>query len=134
MTSFVDIVVLVAQERNKVNIFFYLNFVVSATKGEETLKCRCLSVSVRKSLKAHRQISKKRCFEKYCSCDKACFFFYLGFLSRTFTNHRTAREGGGHFFSSSLPESSPLHIASCRTRTGTFGFQAQVANHQVTRP
>ena len=22
-------------------------------------------------LKAHRQISKKRCFEKYCSCDKA---------------------------------------------------------------
>ena len=31
------------------------------------------------------------------------FFFYLGFLSRTFTNHRTAREGGGHFFNSSLP-------------------------------
>ena len=23
-------------------------------------------------LKAHRQISKKRCFEKYCSCDQAC--------------------------------------------------------------
>ena len=23
------------------------------------------------------------------------FFFYLGFLSRTFTNHRTAGEGGG---------------------------------------
>ena len=22
-------------------------------------------------LTAHRQISKKRCFEKYCSCDKA---------------------------------------------------------------
>ena len=31
------------------------------------------------------------------------FFFYLGFLSRTFTNHRTAGEGGGHFFNSSLP-------------------------------
>ena len=31
------------------------------------------------------------------------FFFYLGFLSRTFTNHRTAEEGGGHFFNSSLP-------------------------------
>ena len=27
------------------------------------------------------------------------FFFYLGFLSRTFTNHRTAGEGGGHFLS-----------------------------------
>ena len=31
------------------------------------------------------------------------FFFYLGFLSWTFTNHRTAGEGGGHFFNSSLP-------------------------------
>ena len=31
------------------------------------------------------------------------FVFYLGFLSRTFTNHRTAGEGGGHFFNSSLP-------------------------------
>ena len=52
-------------------------------------------------------------------------FFYLGFLSRIFTNHRTAGEGGGHFFNSSLPlspasltswaiaaDSSPLHIAS----------------------
>ena len=24
--------------------------------------------------KAHRQISKKQCLEKYCSCDKACQF------------------------------------------------------------
>ena len=30
------------------------------------------------------------------------FFLYLGFLLRTFTNHRTAEEGGGHF-NSSLP-------------------------------
>ena len=30
-------------------------------------------------------------------------FFYLVFLSRTFTNHRTATEGRGHFFNSSLP-------------------------------
>ena len=30
------------------------------------------------------------------------FFFYLGFLLRTFTNHRTAGEGGRHFFNSSL--------------------------------
>ena len=58
------------------------------------------------------------------------FFFYLGFLSRLFTNHRTAGEGRGHFFNSSLPlspallsswaitaESSPLHIAGSRTRT-----------------
>ena len=31
------------------------------------------------------------------------YFFYLGFLSRTFMNHRTTGEGGGHFFISSLP-------------------------------
>ena len=32
-----------------------------------------------------------------------CIFFYLRFLSRAFTNHRTAGEGGGHSFNSSLP-------------------------------
>ena len=31
------------------------------------------------------------------------FFFNWGFLSRPFTNHRTAGEGGGHFFNSLLP-------------------------------
>ena len=31
------------------------------------------------------------------------FFFYLGFLSRTFTIHGTAGEGGGYLFDSSLP-------------------------------
>ena len=31
------------------------------------------------------------------------FSFYLGFLSRAFTIHRTAREGGGYFFKYSLP-------------------------------
>ena len=38
------------------------------------------------------------------------FLFYLGFLSRTFTNHRTAGEGGGHFFSSSLPLPSTSRV------------------------
>ena len=36
------------------------------------------------------------------------FFIYLGFFSRTFTNHRTAGEGGRHSINSSLP----LPIAS----------------------
>ena len=34
---------------------------------------------------------------------KITFFFYLGFLSGTFTNHGTAGEGGRDFFNSSLP-------------------------------
>ena len=32
-----------------------------------------------------------------------CIFFCLRFLSRAFTNHRTAGEGGGHSFNSSIP-------------------------------
>ena len=28
-------------------------------------------------LEAHQQTSKKRCFEKYCSCDKECQFLAL---------------------------------------------------------
>ena len=60
------------------------------------------------------------------------FLSYLGFLSQTFTIHRTAGEGDGYLFNSSLPlplasqtlryqpaiteESSSLHIASRRTR------------------
>ena len=50
------------------------------------------------------------------------FFSIWIFLSQKLTNHRTAEEGGGYFFNSSIPlppgsqtESSPLHIASSRT-------------------
>ena len=66
------------------------------------------------------------------------FFFYMGFLSRTFTNHRNAGEWGGHFFISSLPlppasqtldislaiaaGSSPLQIASSPTQVGNLWF------------
>ena len=41
--------------------------------------------------------------EKFWFWKSHIFFFYLGFLSRPFTNYRTARERGGHFFNSSLP-------------------------------
>ena len=51
------------------------------------------------------QPSQKHFWEKFKITDWKLlfFFFYLGFLLRTFTNHRTAEEGGGHFFNSSLP-------------------------------
>ena len=39
----------------------------------------------------------------FCQNSKQLFlFFYLALLSPTFTNYRTAGEGGGHFFNSSL--------------------------------
>ena len=67
-----------------------------------------------------------------------CFFFCLGFLSRAFTIHRTAKEGEGYFYKLSLPlpttsqtlniswvvtaGSQPLHIADTRARTGSLWF------------
>ena len=57
------------------------------------------------------------------------FFFYLGFLSRTFTNHRTAGEGEGHFFNSSLllqPDSQTLsHQPGDYCREFTFAHSQQ---------
>ena len=78
---------------------------------------------------------------KILSCRFFFFFFYPGFLSRTFTNHRTAGEGRGHFLNSSLslpPVSLTLtHQPGdcCRELTqlaaglepGNFGSRAQVA-------
>ena len=70
-------------------------------------------------------------------------FFYLSFLSQiTFTNHRTAGEGGGHYFNYSLrlPSASQSlrHQPGdyCRKLTsahrgepGTFGFPVHITNH-----
>ena len=56
-------------------------------------------------------------------------FFYLGFLSQTFTNHRIAGQGGGHSFNSSLllpPASQTLtHQPSdyCRQLTSAHSQQ-----------
>ena len=77
--------------------------------------------------------------------DHRHFFFYVGFHSRTFTNHKTAGEGGGYFITSSLslpPASQTLRHWQgdyCRELSsaypaaglepGTFGYRAQVANH-----
>ena len=53
------------------------------------------------------------------------FFFFLGFLSRTFTIHRTAGKGEGYLFNSSL-----LLPPASRTRTGNLWFRsASVSFH-----
>ena len=49
-------------------------------------------------------VNKMLRFRDYKNClFDNFFFFYLDFLSRTFTNHRTSGEVGGHFIHSSLP-------------------------------
>ena len=56
-------------------------------------------------------------------------FFYLGFLSRTFTVHETAGEGGGYLFNSSLllpPASQALRHQPgdyCRGLTSAHSWQ-----------
>ena len=45
------------------------------------------------------------------------FFFFLGFLSRTFTFHRIAGKGEGYLFNSSV-----LLQPASRTRTGNIWF------------
>ena len=56
------------------------------------------------------------------------FFFYLGFLSRPFTNHRTAGEGGGHFFNSSLP--LPPVSQTLRHQAGNYCRELTSAQRQ----
>ena len=53
------------------------------------------------------------------------FLFFLGFLSRTFTFHRTAGKGEGYLFNSSV-----LLPPASRTRTGNLWFpSASVSFH-----
>ena len=55
-------------------------------------------------------------------------FFYLGFLSRPFTNHSTAGEGGRHFFNSSLP--LPPTSQTFRRQLGNYCRELDSAHRQ----
>ena len=60
------------------------------------------------------------------------FFFYVGFLSRTFTNHRTAGEGGGYFINSSLP--LPPASQTLRHEPGNYCRKLSSAHSQQPDP
>ena len=60
------------------------------------------------------------------------FFFYLGFLLRTFTNHQTTGEGGGHDFNSSLP--LPPTSETIRHQQGDYFRQLTSAHSQQPDP
>ena len=55
-------------------------------------------------------------------------FLQLGFLSRTFTIHRTAGEGGGYLFKSSLP--LPLSSQTLRHQSGDYCRELTSAHSQ----
>ena len=56
------------------------------------------------------------------------FFFYPGFLLQPFTNHRTARKWGGHFFDSSLP--LPLALQTLSHQPGNYCRELTSAHRQ----
>ena len=56
------------------------------------------------------------------------FFFYLGFLSRKFTIYRTAGEGGGYLFNSSLP--LPPASQTLRYQPGDYWRELTSAHSQ----
>ena len=60
--------------------------------------------------------------------DRLFFSVYLGFLSRTFTIHRTAGEGGGYLFNSSLP--LPPASQTLRHQPGDYCRELTSAHHQ----
>ena len=63
---------------------------------------------------------------RYCSFLLLDFFFYFGFLSRTFTIHETAGEGGGYLFNSSLP--LPPASQTLRHQPGDYCRELTSAN------
>ena len=53
-------------------------------------------------MNSYEKFSHPDCLKNF-SASMLFFLFYVGFLSQTFTNHKTAGERGGHFCNSSLP-------------------------------
>ena len=76
----------------------------------------------------HLKAAKYFCKTLYLRCLTFFCCFYLGFLSRIFTNHRTAGEGGGHFFNSSLP--LPPASQTLRHQLGDYCIELTSAHSQ----
>ena len=98
------------QTRIEDNIFYYYNFGKVQhfrTEYQKKLIFRFLSI-----------------FKIYL----LIFFFYSGFLSRIFTSHRTAEEGGDYFFKSSLP--LPLASQTPRHQPGNYCRELTSAHSQ----
>ena len=135
--------------RNVVLEYFQIELLI-ITSGRHTVKSfqNLIRTSLQKYLPNSFWTSMfDKCFRfGYLVNDGRAEFWvnYLGLLSRTFINNRTAEKGGGrsvvpHYHFHPLhrhldisraitAESSPPHIASRRTRTGNLWFRAQVAN------
>ena len=91
---------------NNILVFFILASSLWTTKKLINLIVWCSPVfrdvcnRILKGIAINRNIDTKWVKPHY---SEKGLFFYLGFVSRKFTNHRIAGKGGGHFFNSSLP-------------------------------
>ena len=125
-------------------------YVEKLFKSEETFNCLFKKfpiqddslLKVRRHLERYEKILLRKKLKEIRKLTKTFyifnFVFHLGFPSRTFSIHRTVREGVGYLVNSSLPlsmvhkpldvsraitaESSPLHIASSQTRTESLWY------------
>ena len=96
---------------------------------KHSLNSACVSVPegligfLSSTLKTHREISKKRFFEKYCSCDKACKFSVLKgtrwqrYLEKTDKWQQIYKQGSSTFYTSNNvslkhDEQKKLHFVS----------------------
>ena len=64
------------ERRNRLNKIENIKTVIKELTIEIKFNESANNLDIR-LLKAHQQISKKRCFKKYCSCDQACQFSVL---------------------------------------------------------
>ena len=110
----------------------YRTLAVYAQKMKFSFKyfsSKCDQIRRKRRIQSH--LLKKSLMENVIFCTllpKFFFFFYLGFLSRTFANHSTAGEGGGHFFFSSLP--LPPASQTLRHQLGDYCRQLTSAHSQ----
>ena len=81
-------------------LIFFNKFIFLRTSAELTIQTRIYGFRVNQGENQFQQFSVS-----FVDFHNLFFFFflYLGFLSRTFTIHRTAGEVGGYIFKSSLP-------------------------------
>ena len=107
------------------------------------------TVSITLSLKSRAETIHLLNYLKTYSRTYLYFFFYVSFLSRTFTNHRTAGEGKGisltpHYHFHPLhrhldiswaitAESSLLHIASCERNSLTTRIHTYLYHKPILR-
>ena len=82
---------------------FIVHILIFSKVSSSVTSAKSLSLPVAILLKNSLGFTQRIVWHTSVLAVKSFFFSIWVFLSRTFTNHRTAGEGRGHFFNSTLP-------------------------------